>query len=287
LRQARAIIGQGYLEDTEGKCDICIQGKITRTPKPKYSGIRSETIFGRIHMDLMGPMRTTSAGGMKYILLIVDDYSRMIFCYFLANKSDTFAKFEEFYKLAQKQSRAPTCINIGFVESSEEDTVTGGITITRSDYGGEFIGKKWDEFMARNGIRREFSVTNNPHQNGVAERANRTVVEMARTMLIGAHMPANFWAEAVNTAVYIRNRVVSTATNGKTPHELFFREKPPLNHLKEFGCVAYVYVEKKDRDKFDAKAIEGCFFGYAENRKCYRIYVPGAEKVILTRDVAF
>ncbi|XP_021728393.1 uncharacterized protein LOC110695472 [Chenopodium quinoa] len=143
----------------------------------------------------------------------------------------------------------------------------------RSDHGIEFENLRFDEFCRENGMNHNFSAPWTPQQNGVVERKNRTLEEMARTMLIASGLPRNFWAEAVNTACYILNRVTIRSIINKTPYELFRGRKPNISHLRAFGCKCFVHNNvKKNLGKFDERSEEAIFLGYASDSKAYRVY---------------
>ncbi|GKB98543.1 putative ribonuclease H-like domain-containing protein [Tanacetum coccineum] len=127
-------------------------------------------------------------------------------------------------------------------------------------------------FCKRKGIKREFSVARTPQQNGVAERKNRTLIEAARTMLADSKLPTTFWAEAVNTACYVQNRVLVTKPHNKTPCELFLGRKPTLGFMKPFGCPVIILNTINHLGKFDGKADEGFFIGYSINSKAFRVF---------------
>ena len=151
---------------------------------------------------------------------------------------------------------------------------------------GEYTSKTFEEYLRNNGIKHERTAPYTPQQNGIAERYNRTIVEMARTMIQHAHLPLRFWAEAVNTAVYIRNRCTTRALSEHTmPHELWTGSKPNVKHLKIFGCDAYA-LDNNYKCKFDQKASKCTFIGYAFN-KTYRLWDNTNHKVITTRNVKF
>ncbi|GJX79398.1 ribonuclease H-like domain-containing protein [Tanacetum coccineum] len=122
------------------------------------------------------------------------------------------------------------------------------------------------------GIKREFSVARTPQQNGVAERKNRTLIEAARTMLADSKLPTNFWAEAVNTACYVQNRVLVIKPHNKTPYELFLGRKPDLSFMRPFGCPVTILNTIDHLGKFDGKADEGFFVGYSTNSKAFRVF---------------
>ena len=127
-----------------------------------------------------------------------------------------------------------------------------------------------------------------PQQNGIAERFNQTVVEMARTMLHHAHLPYVFWAEAINTATYIRNRCISRALDEQstTPEERWSSQKPDISHLRVFGCDAYALV-KDQRHKLEPKAEKCILVGYSTESKAYRLWSNEKRRLIISRDVKF
>ncbi|GJR98330.1 putative ribonuclease H-like domain-containing protein [Tanacetum coccineum] len=107
---------------------------------------------------------------------------------------------------------------------------------TRCDNGTEFKNREMNEFCILKGIKREISVARTPQQNGVAERKNMTLIEAARTMLADSLLPIVFWAEAVNTACYVLNRVLLTKPHNKTPYELIIGRPPSISFMRPFGC---------------------------------------------------
>ena len=131
------------------------------------------------------------------------------------------------------------------------------------------------------------STPHTPQQNGVAERANRTIVEMARSMIYGQKLGLEFWAEAVSNAVYICNRCPTSAVNGKTPHEAWSGRRPSVAHIRVFGCVAYAKIPDASRTKLDAKAVKCLFLGYCEGSKAYRLICLESKKIIRCCDVTF
>ncbi|GJX52475.1 ribonuclease H-like domain-containing protein [Tanacetum coccineum] len=114
------------------------------------------------------------------------------------------------------------------------------VKVIRCDNGTEFKNKVMNQFYERKSIKREFSVARTPQQNGVAERKNRTLIEAARTMLVDSKLPTTFWAEAVNTAYYVQNRVLVTKPHNKTLYELFLGRKPALGFMKPFRCLVTI-----------------------------------------------
>ncbi|GKB15512.1 retrovirus-related pol polyprotein from transposon TNT 1-94 [Tanacetum coccineum] len=114
-----------------------------------------------------------------------------------------------------------------------------------------------NQFCGMKGIKREFSVARTPQQNRVAERKNRTLIEAARTMLADSLLPTTFWAEAVNTACYVQNRVLVTKPHNKTPYELLLGRPPSISFMRPFGCPVTILNTLDPLGKFDGKADEG------------------------------
>jgi transposase InsO family protein len=144
----------------------------------------------------------------------------MSWVYFLQNKSESFSKFKIFKAKVENESGKR-------------------IVTLRTDRGGEFCSQQFNEFCDTNGIKRELTAPYTPEQNGVAERKNRTVVEMTRSMLQEKKLSNMFWGEGVATAVHILNLSPTKAVMGMTPYEAWSNRKPSVSHLRVFGCVAY------------------------------------------------
>eukprot|EP00253_Pinus_taeda_P016346 PITA_16346 len=116
---------------------------------------------------------------------------------------------------------------------------------------------------------------------------NKTLMERARSMLSGAGLGQEFWAEAVDTACYLVNRSPSSALEDKTPQEVWTGKKPSLSHLSVFGCDAYVHVPKEKRTKLDSKSEKCIFIGYKDGLKCYKLWNLVTRKVVDNRDMVF
>ena len=171
-------------------CEGCVEGKMKRKPFKAVGEIRSHRKLQLIHSDVCGPMPTESIGGQKYFVTFIDDYSRCCAVYFLKHKSEVFEKFKEYEARVTNDSDQP-------------------IGTLRSDNGGEYLIKEFRSYLKVKGIRHELTIPYSPEQNGVAERMNRTFMESARSLIAHACLPNSYWAEAVASAAYIRNRVQS------------------------------------------------------------------------------
>jgi transposase InsO family protein len=183
-----------------------------------------------VHSDVCGPMRTTSSGGARYVVTYIDNFSRKVWVYLLKSKGECLEKFKEFKALVEKQLEYK-------------------IKVFRSDNGGEYISKRFQGFLKAHGIEKQTSTPYRPQQNGVAERANRTLMEMVRSMLHAQNLKKSLWAKAVVNAAYTRNRCPSKALPSITPEEAWSGRKPCISHMRVFGCIAYAMVPDEKRGK--------------------------------------
>ncbi|GJT08082.1 zinc finger BED domain-containing protein RICESLEEPER 2-like protein [Tanacetum coccineum] len=160
-----------------------------------------------------------------------------------------------------------------------ENLVDKKVKIIRYDNGTEFKNRVMSKFCKKKGIKREFSVARTPQQNGIAERRNRTLIEVARTMLADSKLPTTFWAEAINTACYVQNMVLVVKPYNKTPYELFRGRTPSLCFIKPFRCHVTILNTLDHLGKFDGKFDNGFFVGYSLNSKAFRVYNIRTRKV--------
>ena len=249
-------------------CKECVYGKHHRTVFPKSEGGRATEILEIVHSDICGPIEIPSLGGNRYFISFTDDKSRFSKIYMMKHKSEALMKFKEFKAEAERQTGQR-------------------IKTLRTDNGTEYTNITFQTYLKCCGIIHERTVPMNPEQNGVAERLNRTLLEKARCMLIDAGLPKIFWAEAVNTANYIKNRSPTAALKDKTPYEIWRGRVPCLSHLRVFGCTAMIHVPKQKRLKLDPKARECIFIGYSETCKGYKMLDKETRKVVMSRDVVF
>nr|GEZ01171.1 ribonuclease H-like domain-containing protein [Tanacetum cinerariifolium] len=159
-----------------------------------------------------------------------------------------------------------------------ENQLNKKVKVIRSDNGTKFKNKEIDEFYGQNGIKKEYSVTRTPQQNGVTERKNRTLIEATRTMLADSLLSTIFWAEVVNTACYILNKVLVTKPHNKTPYELIIGRPPGISFIRPFGCPVTILNTLDPLGKFDGKAEEGFLVGYSVN-KAFRVFNTQTRKV--------
>ncbi|KAM2204349.1 hypothetical protein ACFX1S_023996 [Malus domestica] len=237
----------------EGVCGACQIGKQTKSAHSPKNFISTSQPLQLMHMDLVGPVQTESLGGKKYILVLVDDFSRYTWVAFLHDKSEAFKSFHIL------------CIKI---QTERNDVV---IRI-RTDHGTEFDNASFSNFCEKHGIQHEYSAPITPQQNGVVERKNRVLLDMARVMINASNMAKYFWAEAISTACYTANRVFLRPGTKCTPYELWKGKKPNVSHLRVFGSTCYIYKDRENLAKFDARSDIGIFLGYSLTSKAYRVY---------------
>jgi len=256
------------LGEEEAVCDICLKGKQIRESIPKESAWKSTQVLQLVHTDICGPINPASTSGKRYILNFIDDFSRKCWTYLLSEKSETFQFFKEFKAEVERESgKKLVCL--------------------RSDRGGEYNSREFDEYCKEFGIKRQLTAAYTPQQNGIAERKNRSVMNMTRCMLMEMSVPRKFWPEAVQYVVYILNRSPSKALNDITPEEKWSSWKPSVEHLRIFGSLAYALVPYQKRIKLDEKSIKCVMFGVSKESKAYRLYDPATGKILISRDVQF
>lgn len=159
LKAKDMVTGMPNIGDMDS-CDECVFGKHARCPFAHESGKsrRATEKLQRVHMDICGPMHVRSMGGNKFFLLLVDDYTRMTWVYFLQSKSEAFECF------------------LKFQAAVERETVLK-VKVLRSDRGGEFLSREFNDHCERSGIQRELTPSYTPQLNGTVERKNRVIVE--------------------------------------------------------------------------------------------------------------
>jgi len=250
-----------------GFCENCVYGKQNWRSFPS-GGKRAKKILELVHSDMFGPVKVPSLGKFVYYVSFIDDFSRNTWIYFLKKKYEVFDRFKEFKGLM-------------------ENKIEKKIKVLRTDNGGEFCNKEFEELCKKCGIARQKTTPYTPQQNGVAERMNKTLMERARNMLSGATLGQEFWVEAVDTACYLINKSPSSALEDKTPQDVCTGNKPSLSHLRVFGCDAYVHVPKEKQTKLDSKSEKCIFIGYKYGLKGYNLWNPVTRKVVYNQDVVF
>lgn len=187
----------------------------------------------------------------------------------MQNKSEVLSIFKEFETLVFRQ--------------------TGNrVKVLHSDNGTEYVSAAFKQFLKEKGIIHETSSPYIHQQNGRAEREIRSLVTVARSMLIARNIPTYLWTEAIKTASYLLNRVITRQSNGVTAYEKWFSSKPQVKHLRIFGCDAYMHVPKESQtSKYNPRSKKLLFVGYDGESKNYRLFDVSTQKIHISSDVDF
>ncbi|MGK2912532.1 MAG: reverse transcriptase domain-containing protein [Sphingobium sp.] len=249
-------------------CIPCIEAKAKHYSFPKVSTPHNYLPGEMSHSDLWGPARVSSIGKAYYYISFIDDATRRNTIRFLKKKSDATHEIQTYVLWVENQlGRTPK--------------------VLKFDNGREFVNKTLQDWCATKGIDIQLTAPYAHAQHGVAERPNRTLIELARAMLIAKNLPHFLWAEAVSYAAYLRFRVSTPALTNKTPYEAWHGSKPNVSHLREFGCDVWILSEGSNRSKLDPKANKFVFVGFEEGPKAVRYYNPATRRILVSRDAYF
>jgi hypothetical protein len=248
-------------------CEPCIFGKQRRHNIPK-TATRRTSLLALVHTDLKGPLSVPTPEGYRYWQPFIDDKSRFTAVAFLKKKSDAFGSFKRFKAYA-------------------ENKLGCKIQVERDDKGGEFIGKEFFDFCADEGILRQHTEPDEPHQNGVAERANEDIAAGATALLVQAKLPPSFWALAVSAYVHTRNRTPTSALDGQTPYFHWKGKKPDISYFRVFGSLAYVLIRAGKRKALQPHSKKCIFVGYPEGVKAWRFWDPVDKRFIISSHAVF
>lgn len=268
LHYRRMVKGLPQLKASTKMCHDCLVGKQRRDSIPKKSLWRASQRLQLVHADICGPITPTSNSHKRYLLSFIDDYSRKMWIYFLTEKSEAFTMFKCYKNLVEKETGSYICC-------------------LRTDRGGEFTSNEFNEYCKANGIKRQLTTAYTPQQNGVAERRNRTIMNLVRSILSEKKVPKSFWPEAVNWITHVLNRSPTRVVQDATPEEAWSGVKPNVDYFRVFGCIAHVHIPDVKRTKLDDKSCKCVLLGVSEESKAYRLYNPTSRKIIVSRDVVF
>lgn len=254
------------------ECEICQLAKHTRMSFSPKVYIPS-TPFSLIHSDILGPSKITTCHRKRWFLTFIDDHTRVTWVYLLHNKSEASHIFKVFHKMIQTQFQSQ-------------------IRVLRTDNGKEYFNSILSDYLLENGIQHQSSCVDTPQQNGVSERKNRHLLEVARALMFTMHIPKYLWGDAILTATYLINRMPSRPINFETPLSVLSKTYPHVSKsntlpLRIFGCTAFVHIHDHNRSKLDPRAIKTVFIGYSPTQKGYRCYCPKTKKTYISCDVTF
>nr|GEZ20574.1 hypothetical protein [Tanacetum cinerariifolium] len=268
--QIAPILGYGDLLKfvKDHLCSSCELGKAKRKSFQSKTTPSSKRRLQLLHMDLCGPMRVESINGKKYVLVIVDDYSRYTWTYFLRSKDET----PEVLIISSGLSKEDFMLKLELFE------LTKGI---------KFLNKTLHAYFASKGINNQTFVTRTPEQNGVVERRNRTFVEVARTMLSAAKVPLFFWAEVIAIACFTQNRSLVIPQHEKTPYHIINDRKPSVKFFHIFGYLCYIVRDGENLDKMKEKGDACIFVGYSTQSTAYGVFDKKTRVIVETIHVYF
>ena len=237
------------------KCEECLINKAKR--KPFHGRFEKQTEkLAVVYADLCGPITPTSVNGDKYISGFIDDATRFDVIYTISKKSEAIITFDNYLKKVVRPGE--------------------NIKQFHSDRGGEYISRKFEKLLEDNNISHTYTLARTPEHNSIRERNWGTLFTMATCMLKWAKLPMNFWNYAIRHAVYLRNRILTKGNlEPLTPYEKWFSLRPDLKKLRIFGCLCYVYIDKKLRSgKLGDRATKGIYVGHSLNSNGYKILIP-------------
>ncbi|KAG7556871.1 Integrase catalytic core [Arabidopsis suecica] len=247
------------------ECEACILGKHCKSVFPKSNTIY-ENCFDLVHSDVW-TSPCLSRENQKYFVTFIDEKSKYTWLTLLPSKDRVLEAFTNFQNYVTNHYNAK-------------------IKIFRSDNGGEYTSHAFKQHLAKHEIIHQTSCPYTPQQNGVAERKNRHLMEVARSMMFHTNVPKRFWSDAVVLACYLINRIPTKILQDSSPFEVLNKNKPSINHLRVFGCVCFVLIGEQ-RNKLEPKSVKGMFIGYSITKKGYKCYIPETKKVLVSRDVKF
>ena len=270
IEMARAGVVEGMpinLSSSPPKCDPCVMGKQTRSTVPKVrEGVRATRPLERIFLDLCGPMSVMSRSGRRYSMNVIDDFSNYVWSLPLRTKDEALSIFRDWHTAVENQSGHR-------------------LTFLITD-NGELASRSMSAFCSEKGITHLFTAPYTSAHNGRAERLHRTLNEKSRTMRIACNAPQNMWDEFSATAAVLTNFTPSSALNGRTPYEYWFRRVPSLSHLREIGCRAYALIHANN-PKLNPRSIPCIMIGYGTRSKTYRLWDPASNKIFDSYHVSF
>ncbi|SGY70393.1 BQ5605_C004g03146 [Microbotryum silenes-dioicae] len=247
-------------------CNACLASKVHALPFARSKSIASGRL-DLLHVDVAQMPRPTF-GGHRYMLVIIDDFSRKHWCILLALKSDVFPRLRDWIL--------------------EVENATGNkVKTIRSDNGGEFTLRNFVDFCASKGIRRELTIPYTPQQNGCVERSNRTIKEGILALLYSSGADSRLWGEAALYYVHCKNLMPHAGIGGEIPDTRWHGFAPDISTLRAFGCRAWHHLPLAKRTDLDPKAVPLLFVGFDQHAKAFRLFEPSTRRIQLSRNVVF
>ncbi|PLW27994.1 hypothetical protein PCASD_26554 [Puccinia coronata f. sp. avenae] len=252
----------------EGTCDSCMRGKVSRIPFKSHFDATSHPLEV-VHGDLVGPITPSTNSGCRYFLTLVDQHTGFISTTLLKKKSNATAAILDFKQFFENQT--------GF---NLKKLITDG--------GGEFCNATLSDCLKASGIQHNTSPPYTPQHNGLAERANKTIINMARCMLVHSNLAKEWWGEAVRAATQTTNCLPSLGKSRFSPIEKLFNKVPNIAFFRPFGCKVWIVKPNQLRNaKFDSIAWDGVLLGYSNDFSCYRVIKTDSMTITDSKHVYF
>ena len=218
----------------------------------------------RVYSDFWGPYRVPNNQGTKYFVSFTDEATGYSDVYLGAR-----SELEKLFRMFKNRAE---------IETGER------IRTLRCDNALEY--EKLARTILPEGIVVEFTTAYTPEQNGVAERLNRTLMQMVSAMQMWSGLPRSFWGDAVLSANYLKNRLPSKRFDMKTPYEMWHQKKPEVGHIRTYGCLVHVHVPSETRAKMDKVSHQGILVGFRSSRQ-YKVHNPDTKTVGVHTSVKF
>jgi transposase InsO family protein len=266
--KAEMLDGLPHIQYTDGVCQGCILGK---HPEEKFNTSkvwRTLSLLELIHSDITGPFPHPLISKVKYVLTFIEDFSRYTWVYFLKLKSEVFECLKDIKHLVENQTGKR-------------------IKKLHTDNGGEYVNKDVEHVCSESSIALQHTVPYTTQQNGVAERKNKTLKEMANCILQARALPPKLWVGAINCEAYIQNRVPNKSVKGVTTYEAWSEKKPEVTHFRIFGSRAWARIPFDRREAMEAQSKECIFVGYQEGMKGYMLLDTTSNTLFVQRSVKF
>ncbi|CAN1754263.1 Retrovirus-related Pol polyprotein from transposon TNT 1-94, partial [Linum perenne] len=255
------------------QCEVCQLAKHTRAVYPGI-GYRPTHPFSIVHSDIWGPMKIKNVTGARWFVTFIDDHTRHTWTFLMKEKSETKSIFQQFYTMVETQFNTK-------------------IQVLKTDNAKDYFNSILSNFLIQKGVVHISSCVETPQQNGIAERKNRHLLEVARACMFARQVPKYLWGEAVLTATYLINRMPTKVLKFQPPRQLLLSLYPHMTSLSSalppriFGCTVFVHIHPSNRTKLDPRARKCVFIGYSAQQKGYKCYSPTSGQIYHSRDVTF
>lgn len=246
-------------------CESCIVGKQARIPFQARLEMRSKEQLEVVQSDICGSLEVPTLAGNRYFIIFIDKFSRMVWVYLIKLKSKALEMFKRFMASVERETGRQ-------------------VKVFRIDGGGEYTSFHFESFCQNCGITHEVIAPYTPQHNGLVERRNKIVMNMARCLLREKTVSRELWGEAVSTAVYVLNRCPMKRLTSKVSHAIWTSMKPFVKHFKIFRSLAFCHIADQKRSKLEDKGEAMVFAGYHPT-DAYKLYDPVRGKMSINRYV--